>query len=382
MQGGHGPASRHIDSHPATPQFFDAGRIEAAVAFALANESTMDRDIGAALAGGHFSEPLPDGAILGPVRPRGDPSGVILHQGRTIARWGPVDAPDMTFSVAKSYLAIVAGLAWDDGLFGLDDPLRATIPALFDAPQNRAITWRHLLQQTSEWEGTLWTKADRIDRNRSLGTAPGAVTLKGSHRDLQRPGTFWEYNDIRVNVLSYALMQLFRRPLPDVLRERIMDPLGASDRWAWHGYGPASTVTIEGRAMESVSGGAHWGGGLFIPTTDHALVGRMIACAGAVDGTRVLSEAWVRAALTPSDLNPDYGFLWWLNANGAFAPTAPASSVFALGVGRNVIWVDPVLELVAVVRWLDRDSLDGFCAAVMAALVDRPDRLADTRQTT
>ncbi len=346
----------------------DAGDFAEAVAYARRHESVMDRDIGRALAGGHFSEPLPDGEIIGPTRPRGDPSGMIVKGGRIAAEWGPTDAADMTFSVTKSYLAIVAGLAFDEGLIPhLDAPVSATLDLPEFAGRNAAVTWTHLLQQTSEWEGTLWGKADRIDRNRSLDTRPGAPSLKGTHRDLAKPGGFWEYNDIRVNVLSYALMRLFRRPLPEVLRERIMDPIGASSDWEWRGYAN-SCVEVDGWRMQSVSGGAHWGGGLMIPSRDHARVGLLMLREGLWGGRRVLSEEWVRRSLAPCPLNPDYGFLWWLNANGAFCPSASRESFFALGVGANVVWVDPAHDLVAVVRWIERDRLDGFARRVMTAL--------------
>ena len=139
----------------------------------------MDRDIGAALAGGHFSEPLPDGEIIGITRPRGDPSGMILRAGGVVAQWGPVDAPDMTFSVAKSYLSICAGLAVADGLITLDAPCRETVPDLFETAQNRDITWRHLLTNTSEWQGTLWGKEDRIDHYRVAGHSPGGGVEEG-----------------------------------------------------------------------------------------------------------------------------------------------------------------------------------------------------------
>ncbi|MEM1298004.1 MAG: serine hydrolase [Pseudomonadota bacterium] len=347
---------------------FDPVRLDEAVAFAMAHESTMDRDIGRALASGHFSEEGPDGEILGITRPRGDPSGMILRGGHVVTQWGPVDAPDMTFSVAKSYLSICAGLAVADGLIEVDAPCRETVPDLSDTPQNREITWRHLLTNTSEWRGTLWTKEDRIDHYRSLGAAPGATTKKGTPRPLQAPGTYWEYNDVRVNVLAYALMQVFRRPLPEVLRERLMDPIGASDRWEWHGYGVHSTVQIDGRDMESVSGGAHWGGGMFIPTTDHARVGLLMANRGRWGDHQLLPESWIDACLTPCWLNASYGLLWWLNGDGAHMPSAPRSSFFALGVGRSVIWMDPDLDLVAVIRWIDRDSCDGFCEKIMQAL--------------
>ncbi len=240
---------------------------------------------------------------------------------------GPVDVADMTFSVAKSYLAICAGLAVDDGLIsGIDDPVD---DGTFDANQNRTITWCHLLRQTSEWEGTLGGKADRIDRNRQLDVPPNTPLLKGIHRDLQAPGTFWEYpgtfweyNDIRVNVPSYALMQVFRWPLPEVPKERIMDPVGASDDWAWHGY-ENSWIEIDGRRMQSVSGGAHWGGGMFISTRDHARIRLLMANRGLWADRQLLSPDWIDACTTPCDLNSNHGLLWWLNGDGAHCLPAP-----------------------------------------------------------
>ena len=344
-----------------------AERLEQAVAFARRAESPMDRDIGRALAGGHFSEPLPDGEIIGPTRPRGDPSGLILRGGRKVAAWGPTGAADMTFSVTKSYLALVAGIAVEDELFELDQTVSSTVPALFDTEQNVSITWRHLLQQTSEWQGTLWGKADRIDRNRSLDAAPGQPSLKGTHRDLAPPGTYWEYNDIRVNVLSLALLHAFRRPLPEVLKSRIMDPIGASDSWEWLGYDNA-WLDLDGRKVQSVPGGGHWGGGLFISTEDHARIGQMMLQRGQFDDHQILPEAWIDACLTPCSLNPSYGLMWWLNTNRSLVPSAPETSFFAIGVGRNAIWVEPSLDLVAVVRWIDRDAFDGFVAHVLEAV--------------
>lgn len=347
---------------------FDAAGIKGAIRYAQANESKMDRDIGRALATGHFSEPMPDGEIIGPTRPRGDPSGMILEGGRIVAEWGPTTAPDMTFSVAKSFLSLCAGIAFGDGLIpGLDRPVRELADdGNFDSAQNRDITWTHLLQQTSEWEGVLWGKADRIDRNRELSVPPNTPSCKGTHRDLQKPGSFWEYNDVRVNVLSLALMRVFGRPLPEVLKERIMDPIGASDSWEWHGYAN-SYLEIGGRRMQSVSGGAHWGGGLFIPTRDLARVGLLMLNKGRWGDRQILSEDWIDACLRPCPLFESYGLLWWLNGDGGYCPTAPRTSFFAYGVGRNILWIDPPRDLVVVVRWLEPDALDGFAEVVMRA---------------
>lgn len=346
--------------------------VAAAVAFAESNESGMDRDIAKALASGHFSEPWPDGEIIGPTKNRGAPSGLIVRHGRIVAEWGPTDAADMTFSVAKSYLSLCAGIAAADGLIpDLDRPVGESVrDGHFDSPQNRQITWTHLLQQTSEWEGTLWGKADRIDRNRELSTAPNAPSLKGTHRDLQVPGHFWEYNDIRVNVLSLALLRVLNDALPNVLKRRIMDPIGASETWEWHGY-RNSYVDVGGRQVQSVSGGAHWGGGMMISSRDHARVGLLMARQGQWRGQQLLPADWVTACTTPCPIMPGYGFLWWLNKDRGYCPPAPASSYFAIGVGRNLIWIDPELDLVVVARWLENEAFAGLAEHVMAAFTSR-----------
>ena len=347
----------------------DQIRLAAAVDFAKQHDSPMNRDIRQALEAGHFSEPPPINEIIGPVKPRQEPSGMILHKGQIIAKWGDIDRVDMTFSATKSYLSLCAGLAVDRGIIpDIDAPVRDLVDdGGFEAPQNHTITWRHLLQLTSEWQGTLWDKPDSIDHNRSLAAAAGSDARKGEPREMQRPGSFWEYNDVRVNRLALALLRVWRRPLPAVLRDHIMDPIGASDGWQWHGYSN-SYVDIDGQSMQSVSGGAHWGGGLWISSRDHARVGLLMANRGNWNGQQLISETWIKQSLTPAALNPSYGLMWWLNTTGEQAPSAPKNSFFARGVGANMIWVAPEQDLVAVVRWIDRDAFDGFTAAVMAAL--------------
>lgn len=336
---------------------------EDAVAFAKAHETKWLRDIQAQLEAGNF-EPPPDNEVIGPTAPRGPQSGVILRHGKLVAEWGEPDRVDMTFSVAKSYLSILAGLAVGDGLIrDLDEKVGATVhDGGFEGPHNGAITWRHLLQQTSEWEGTLFGKADRIDRYRSLATefAGNPGFRKGDERPLQAPGTYWEYNDIRVNRLSLALLRRFGRALPEVFAERVMRPIGASESWFWRGY-HNSTVEVDGAMVESVSGGGHWGGGVFISARDQALVGQMMLA----EGRGVLPAGWVRQSLVPCAIKPDYGLLWWLQPN---RPSAPAGSYFAVGAGGNITWIDPAHDLVVVLRWIDTAALDAFITLVCAAL--------------
>ena len=345
----------------------DADRLAEAVKFAEDHETAWSRDLAEQIAKGAF-EPAPWNEILGPTKPRGGPNGLILRDGCIVAEWGDTARTDLTFSVTKSYLAILAGIAVADGLIrSVDDPVRDyALDDGFDSDHNAGITWRHLLQQTSEWEGTLWDKPDQVDRHRQVG--PGKSNAqKGTHRDLQPPGAHWEYNDVRVNRLSLSLMQVFRRPLPEVLKERVMDPIGASDDWEWHGY-RNSWVEIDGRRMQSVSGGAHWGGGMWIGSRDHARMGLLIADNGRWDDRQILDPAWIAEMLTPAETNPIYGYLWWLNTDQANLPRVPADSVSAVGAGNSIVWLHAPSKLVVVARWIQDAAVAGLLARVMAAL--------------
>jgi CubicO group peptidase (beta-lactamase class C family) len=353
-----------------------ADALAAAIDYHRAHESQWPRDfitksgryIGVA------DEPA-DSEALGPVRPRKDPNGLIVRGGHVAAEWGETDRVDMSFSIAKSYLALLAGVAVARGLIrSLDDAVSGyRLDAAFDSEQNRAITWRHLLDQTSEWQGTLWDKPDTIDHNRDLRQsdlgrlADTVQTSKGTVRPMRPPGSYWEYNDVRVNRLSLSLLQLFREPLADVLRETIMGPIGASDEWAWQPY-RNSWIDIGGRRLPSVPGGSHWGGGLWMSSLDHARMGLLVHRQGLWGERRVLDAGWLAELRRPCAVNPQYGLLWWLNTGRQQAPAAPESCYAARGAGSNVIWVDPEHDLVVVVRWIDKASFAGFLELVLASV--------------
>ena len=339
----------------------------AAARYAAEHETPWQRDL-AEMVVSDFDERPPWNETLGPVRPRGGPNGLLLHGGEIVTEWGDTARADMTFSVAKSYLSILAGLAWDRGM--IKDPHEKVSHAVddggFDPPHNDRITWHHLLQQTSEWEGVLWGKPDLIDRNRSAGGRRSGAP-KGTHRDLHPPGEFWEYNDVRVNRLSLALLRLWGRPLPDVFRELVMDPIGASPDWIWHGY-RNSWVEIAGQRVQSVSGGGHWGGGVFINARDQARIGLMLLRRGMWGSRRILSEAWIERMLEPCPLYRNYGYLWWLNTGRGLYPHASAGSYFARGAGGSLTWIDPEYDIVAVLRWTDPAAMDGFIELAMEAI--------------
>ena len=348
---------------------FDANKLARAVTFIADNETPWPRALSQekTLPGLTELEPPPWNEIIGPVQDRGGPAGLILRAGRTVAHWGDIARTDMTFSVAKSYLAVLAGVAFGDGLIAdLDAPVSDSLAIEeFASPHNRRITWRHLLQQTSEWQGTLFSKPDTVDHHRVV--SGGDNSKKGTPRQLQTPGSYHEYNDVRVNVLSLALLHLFRQPLPEVLTQRIMEPIGASDTWSWHAYRNA-VIEIDGVAMPSVPGGSHWGGGLWISALDHARFGLLMARDGVWQGRRLLPDGWVDAMWTPQALKPDYGMLWWPNADQAMFPDLPAQCAAAVGAGGHLIFIDTAADLVVVARWLDVAARATALRGIYAAL--------------
>jgi CubicO group peptidase (beta-lactamase class C family) len=308
--------------------------------------------------------------VVGPLLPASGGSGVVRCGGEEVASWGDPDVPEMAFSATKTVLSVVAGVAHDSGLLRPEQPVREVVDlAEFSAGPSspnarREITWQHLLQQTSQWEGVLWGKPTSVD----VQSFREGTEVHGTE-----PGRGWAYNDVRINLLAYALTALLGRSLEGVLRERVMDPLGASGRWSWHGYA-TSVIEVDGRAVPVVSGGAHWGGGLFVSARDLARIGQLYLDGGIHGGKRLISQEWIDLSWTPCPVKPEYGYLWWLNDGRVAWPDAPSTGRSARGNGgRHLLWVDPARDLVLCSRWTEAPGQ--LIREVSAAV--RPDGLAD-----
>lgn len=382
-QSGYTPPAGNWERRTPEQAKIDPVKLKEAIDFAIANEAKAPRSQELALTQTFGQAPF--GEIVGPTKDRGDATGLIIRNGYIVAEWGDPSRVDMTHSVTKSFLSAVVGLALDrkmirslqDKVVDYAAPTTIYQPGqrydigerfgssqlldLFATEHNRKITWETMLRQTSDWEGTLWGKPDWADR-------PDRDTSKWLGRVRGEPGAVYEYNDVRVNALALAALNVWRRPLPQVLKENVMDEIGASNTWRWYGY-ENSYVVIDGHIMQSVSGGGHWGGGMFINAYDMARFGLLTSRNGKWGNKQLLSTEFVRQSKTPTAVQPTYGFMnWFLNTDKKLYPNAPASVFVHVGNGTNIIYVDTENDLVVVARWIENNKINEFIGKLLASL--------------
>jgi len=379
------PSANQWDVKSPTSFQIDTNKLNAAVQFAKDNESKNPKNLWLTQAMQFGKEPFSD--PIGPMASRGPASGLIIYKGYIIASWGDPNSVEMVNSVTKSFVSTVVGLAVEKGLIhSIDDKVYTYLPPIqvakngvaeiqnpieqtsfiypFETAHNRKISWDHLLRQTSDWEGVLWGKPDWADR-------PSDKSDEWTTRKRFEPGTVYKYNDTRVNALALAATAVWRKPLPDVLREQVMNPIGASNTWAWTGYNNA-WIVLDGKMIQSVSGGGHFGGGMFINAYDMARFGLLTLRKGNWNGKQIIPESWIQKSTTPTTANTGYGFMnYFLNTNQKMYPSAPASAYAHIGNGTNAIYVDSEHDIVAVVKWMDDKSMDGFLKLLLSALPNK-----------
>lgn len=338
----------------------DKNKLEEAINFAVENENSVEKDLRISILNSFGREP--GYRIKGPTKFRGETNGLIIKNGYIVGKWGDTKRVDMTFSVTKSYLSTVAALAHDKGLIKLDERLQNYVwDGKFDDPHNSQITWHHLLNQSSQWSGELFGTYDWADR------PPRGLSLEEIKKQrLLPPGQAYKYNDVRVNLLSFSLLNVFRKPLPVVLKENIMDPIGASSTWRWYGY-DNSMVVLDGVSVQSVSGGGHFGGGLFINSIDHARFGLLFLRNGTWKGKEIISSEWINKMKIPSENNDTYGYMWWLNRGERKWDDLSENIFYGSGFGGNYVVVVPDHELVIVARWIDSSKIGDFVKKVIEA---------------
>ena len=318
----------------------DQAALDAAVQFAQSRESNRAMDFS--------DQERIFGSMLGSVpNIRAKTNGLVIYKGYVVAEFGDTTWADPTYSVAKSMMATVAGIAVRDGkIANLDEPVGRTVKdGGYDSPRNALVTWKMHLQQETEWEGKMFGKKDDFVGKRGVrrGRAQAARAEAAGHllRVQRRP------HQPPRPVAAAHLQEAGARRVPrrGHGRHRRVEHLAVD----------AVPQQLRRRRRQarcaSVSGGTRWGGGVWINARDMARFGYLWLRGGKWGDRQILPPAYVKAAIAPSAHGPDYGYLWWLNTQGKNYPGLPTNAYGARGAGSNTITISPDHDLVVVWRW-------------------------------
>jgi CubicO group peptidase (beta-lactamase class C family) len=238
-------------------------------------------------------------------------SFMLVRHGAVIAEgwWSPYrpESPHVIFSLSKSFTSTAVGLAVNEGLLSIDDPVLPFFPD--DAPAEvndhlKAMRVRHLLSMSTGQVIDTWRPMImREDANWSKGFFEVPV--------LHEPGTYFLYNTGATYMLSAIVQKVTGMKLIDYLRPRLFEPLGIENpKWD-----------------ESPLGVSLGGIGLHIRTEDIARFGQLYLQKGMWQGKRLIPEAWVEEATSfqvangedpENDWAQGYGYQFWRCRHGAY----------------------------------------------------------------
>lgn len=271
--------------------------------------------------------------------------GTIRHESYPLSDPSRTDDPALrtriSWSVAKSFLSVLTGILVEDGsIDSLDDPVTKYAPDLAGSAYDGA-TVRNVLQMSSgvsfdEDYLDFWSDINKMGRVLALGQSMDAFAA-GQDERFAEPGDGWQYVSIDTHVLGMILRGATGRSAAELLTEKVIGPLRPS---------------VEPYYLTDGHGVAFVLGGLNLTTRDYALFGQMVANGGVMNGTRIVSEAWIEESIAPSaNTQPGrigYGYQWWIPVG------ATEGQVLGRGIYGQYIYIDRPRNVVIAVNGADR----------------------------
>ena len=204
-------------------------------------------------------------------------NGVLIRNGYLVAEWNHAGGPETRIDVqscGKSITSMLLGAAITNGIVpSLDTKVRDVWPAFDAGKYSDQITFRHLITMTSGIANTIYGQQF---------PHYGVVFP---------PGKISRYHNNQPYELARALTYLYDRELTDVLRERLLDPIGAGEI-VWNRYGEVTTKS--GRTLPVSEGfGCHQ-----MTARDLARIGHLYLNDGVWNGKRLLAAHYVRQTFT------------------------------------------------------------------------------------
>lgn len=330
---------------------FDAGRIVANFSHMDAAFLTVPVDRGT----GPVS-PLPAGEAFVPppeleawIAARAVTGIVILADGRLryeayFHGTGPQDRR-ISWSLAKSFLSALLGTLVADGTIpDLAAPVTDYAPGLAGSAYEGA----RILDVVQMASGVAFDE-DYLDRGSDINRMGRVIALGGTLDGFTAgltarsgpPGAAWRYVSMDTHVLGMVIRGATGRPIPELLSERILAPLGLDSAPYYLADGTGTAFVL---------------GGLNMSTRDYARFGLLIAQDGVYAGRRILPEGWVETSTAASAPTAPgaigYGYQWWIPQGSA------PGQVLARGIYGQYIFIDRARGVVIAVNAADRGFLD------------------------
>ena len=258
---------------------------------------------------------------------------IVLKDGRMVIEWYydsfTKDSIWYWASAGKSLTSTLIGIAQEEGLVDIENPTSDYLGTGWSSltPEQEAqITVRHQLTMTTG----LSDQTGDVDC-----TDPECLVY------LAEPGTRWAYHNAPYTLLESVISNAAGQGINQFFASRIGNTIGAISAYIPLGYNRV----------------------VFSRPRDMARFGLLILANGQWNGTTVFGDqAYLEAMRTPSqDLNPSYGYLWWLNGQdsylyptlqfsfpGPLIPTAPADAYAALGKNDQKLYIVPSQGLVII----------------------------------
>jgi hypothetical protein len=261
------------------------------------------------------------------------------------------DSTQTSFSVAKSFGSALVGIAVDDGIIGLDDPLTDYVPELKERDARfEKITIQHLISMSSglryEEHGTPWSD------DTETYYAPDLRKLALTDSEIVGPpGEHWHYNNFNPLIIGMVLERATSQHVAEFMEERLWQPLGAEADASW-------SLDSEASGFEKMESGFN------ARAIDFAKLGSLYLNDGEWNGTRILPATWVRESTAVSDEHDPstaYGYWWWtyhddelgdyfaaLGNKGQFIVVIPERDVVVVRHGRDfggVDWIGAIADI-------------------------------------
>ncbi|HEY9763574.1 MAG TPA: serine hydrolase [Trichocoleus sp.] len=270
---------------------------------------------------------------------------LILHRGKLVLEqyWQGYTSSSVSnsMSMSKSVLALLIGIAIQEGHIGsVDDPVSRYLPE-WSKDSRSDLTIEDLLYMQSGLRND-----DRTDTASSdlvkmyLSSKVDQVALQVPQ--LEIPRQRYDYNNVNSQILSIILERATGEPYADYLSTRLWQPLQASNGFVW---------------LDRPGGTAKPFCCLFATPHDWVRLGQMLLNQGKVGQRQVVPADWLDRMLTPSPIEPTYGYHIWLKARTKEFPNVDqaASTAFVApdtfyldGRGLQRVYVIPSQDLVIV----------------------------------